>query len=75
MLINILGALGGNAPPKKKASTRSLHLRTGDVLPCEITSIDEAGVTFKSSISDSTFVAHDKIKIVELADDFPAHSS
>ncbi len=72
VLINILGALGGNAPPKKKASTRSLHLRTGDVLPCEITSIDEAGVTFKSSISDSTFVAHDKIKIVELADDFPS---
>jgi len=58
---------GGSA-----AGKRSLHLRTGDVIPSEVTGIDENGVTFKSPLSDSTFVAHDKIKAVELAPAAPA---
>jgi thiol-disulfide isomerase/thioredoxin len=44
----------------------SLYLRTGDTIPCEVTGIDENGVSFKTSFSDSMFVAHDKIKAVEL---------
>jgi thiol-disulfide isomerase/thioredoxin len=44
----------------------SLHLRSGDTIPCEVTRIDEKGVTFKTPLSDATFVAHEKIKSVEL---------
>ena len=46
---------------------RSLYLRSGDVIPCEVTGIDENGVSFRTSLSASTFVAHDKVKAVELA--------
>ncbi len=46
---------------------RSLFLRSGDVIPSVITGINEQGVTFRSSMSTSTFVAHDKVKAVELA--------
>jgi thiol-disulfide isomerase/thioredoxin len=44
-----------------------LYLLTGDVIPCEVTGIDENGVSFRTSLSSSTFVADDKIKAVELA--------
>jgi hypothetical protein len=44
----------------------ALHLRTGDTIPCEVTNIDEKGISLKSPISDTTFVAHEKIKSVEL---------
>ena len=67
-------ALGGNnngaggvpsrpLPPGKK----SLVLRTGDTVVCEITAIDENGVYFKSDVSDATFVSSDKVKAIELA--------
>jgi peroxiredoxin len=46
---------------------RSLFLRDGDVIPCVVTSIDEHGVHFRTSISSSTFVANEKVKAVELA--------
>ena len=44
----------------------SLHLRTGDTVPCQVERIDERGVTFRSTVFDTTFAAHDKIKAVEL---------
>jgi thiol-disulfide isomerase/thioredoxin len=44
-----------------------LYLRTGDVIPSDVTRIDEDGVTFRTSLSSGTFVTHDKIKAVELA--------
>src|SRR5262249_9692844 len=44
----------------------SLHLRSGDTIPCDVTRIDEKGVTFKTSLSDATFVPHEKIKSIEL---------
>jgi hypothetical protein len=43
-----------------------LHLRSGDTIPCEVARIDEKGVTFKTPLSDATFIAHEKIKSVEL---------
>jgi peroxiredoxin len=54
-------------PPEREP--RSLYLRDGDVIPSVITKIDEAGVTFKTSLSASTFVPHDKVKAVELSPD------
>jgi peroxiredoxin len=57
------------APPPK--SRTALHLRTGDNIPAEVTRIDESGVWFQTPLSDKTFVAHDKIKAVELALEIP----
>ena len=45
---------------------RALHLRSGDTIPCEVSRIDEDGVTFKTPLSDATFVPHDRIKALEL---------
>ena len=52
-------------------SGASLYLRSGDVIPSVITGIDENGVRFRSSMSNSTFVPHDKVKAVELAPEQP----
>src|SRR5439155_11662440 len=52
-------------PPPSPVPTHgrpSMHLRTGDTIPCEVTQIDERGVTFKAPQSEATFVPHDKIK-------------
>jgi thiol-disulfide isomerase/thioredoxin len=64
--------------PRDQASARSepaqpvwtrptLHLRTGDAFPAEVSRIDADGVWFQSPISKSTFVPHGKVKAVELA--------
>ncbi|HZW33501.1 MAG TPA: TlpA disulfide reductase family protein [Isosphaeraceae bacterium] len=61
------------APPAEPEETtprgerRSLYLRSGDVILSEITGISEEGVSFRSSVSSSTFVPHEKVKVVELA--------
>ncbi len=39
----------------------------GDIIPCEVTKIDETGIWLQTPHSDKTFVPHDKIKAVELA--------
>lgn len=60
--------LGNNqASGASDSRRRALYLRTGDVVPCEVTKIDEQGVWFKSKMSEKTFVTHDKVKAVELA--------
>ncbi len=59
-----------SAPPSQSGppgGRRAIHLRTGDIIPSEITKIDEAGVTFRTTLSDSTFVPNEKVKAVELA--------
>jgi peroxiredoxin len=48
---------------------KSLYLRTGDTIPCEVTGIDEHGLSFKSPFAGAHFVPHDKIKAVELTID------
>jgi thiol-disulfide isomerase/thioredoxin len=58
---------GGNEPAQAGGSRKALYLRSGDVIPSEITSIDESGVSFRTALSASTFVPHDKVKAVELA--------
>jgi thiol-disulfide isomerase/thioredoxin len=64
--VHKLGFADGRAAPRPRR--RSLHLRSGDTIPCEVISFDEKGLRFKSPISEATFVAHDKIKAVELID-------
>ncbi len=50
-------------PPRPKR----LYLRGGDTIPAEVTKIDETGLSFRSPISENRFVAHDRIKAVELS--------
>jgi peroxiredoxin len=52
--------------PSRELTRKALYLMTGDTIPCEVTRIDQNGLTFKSPNSDSTFVPHEKIKAVEL---------
>ncbi len=46
--------------------TKALFLRTGDMVPCEITRIDDKGVTYKTPLADLGTIANDKIKAVVL---------
>ena len=65
-----LKALAGGpngAVPQATSGKRTMHLRSGDTIPCEVTKISEEGITFKTSLSDATFVPHDKVKAVELS--------
>jgi thiol-disulfide isomerase/thioredoxin len=59
----------GQFVPQRAAgpARRALYLRSGDVIPSEVVKIDEEGVTYRSPMSKGTFVAHDKIKAIELA--------
>ncbi len=70
MVVRFAQALAENRraePPSTTEERRSLYLRDGDVIPSVITKIDAEGVWFKTSLSKSTFVAHAKVKAVELA--------
>lgn len=57
---------GPNAVASATSGKRTMHLRSGDTIPCEVSKISEEGITFKTSLSDATFVSHDKVKAVEL---------
>lgn len=59
------GPENGVSRPKPNG-TGTLHLLAGDRIPCESVEIDEAGVHFKSSVVDATFVPHDAVKALEL---------
>ena len=64
----VMRVLSGNqADQPADPDRRFLYLRTGDMVPCEVTAIDENGVTFRTPLSTGTFVPHDRIKAVELA--------
>lgn len=67
--------LFGEAPPPRpvpahpsgrKPQQARTHLRSGDIIPCEVTAIDEHGLTFKSPLSAAQVIPNAKIKSVEL---------
>ncbi len=58
---------GPNAVAPATPGKRTMHLRSGDTIPCEVTKISQAGINFKTTLSDATFVSHDKVKAVELS--------
>ena len=65
-----LKALAGGpnaAVPTAAIGKRTMHLRSGDTIPCEVTKITEEGIHFKTNLSDATFVPHNKVKAVELS--------
>jgi peroxiredoxin len=57
----------GIPPVRQAVVPRSLHLRSGDIIPSEVTKIDGDGVWFRTPLSDSKFVPHDKVQAAELA--------
>jgi thiol-disulfide isomerase/thioredoxin len=61
--------LTGKIAPAKTPKIRgpqTLHLRSGDTIPCEVISVDEDGLHLTTPLSDATFVSNDRIKGVEL---------
>ncbi len=44
-----------------------LHLRSGDAVTCQVSGIDEQGVSIKSDTAEAGFVPHEQIKALELA--------
>jgi thiol-disulfide isomerase/thioredoxin len=44
----------------------TVHLRSGDAIPCAITAIDEKGVHITSPVAESEFIPHERIKAAEL---------
>jgi len=52
------------------SSGATLHLRSGDSIPCQPTRIDREGVTFTSSVIEATFAPHEKIKAIVLLGGF-----
>lgn len=46
--------------------TKSLQLRSGETIPCEITSIDDQGIVFQSDVTKETRLPHEPILAVRL---------
>lgn len=74
-IMQFLGNSNNNAPKgatgTKKPSSHTLHLRSGDTVPCEIVAIDEQGLSIKSDVAEAKLVPHDKVKAVELVTNQP----
>jgi thiol-disulfide isomerase/thioredoxin len=60
--------LGSNS--HGSASESTLHLRSGDSIPCRIKRLDSEGVTLASSEIEATFVPLDTIEALVLVDSF-----
>jgi thiol-disulfide isomerase/thioredoxin len=72
-LINVFRPAAVNQPAARVVKDkRMIYLRTGDIIPAEILKIDEKGVTFRTELSLSSFVPHERIKAVEMGAEFPS---
>jgi peroxiredoxin len=69
MVLRFANALAES--PKPKDDRRCLYLVDGDVIPSTVTGIDADGVYFKTPLSKSTFVPHQKVQAIELVTDEP----
>ncbi len=58
-------AFGNNAQTTAK-SPKSLYLRTGEVIPCEVSAIDNEGVVFTSEMTKQTRLPHDQVLAIQL---------
>lgn len=62
----LTGESSSSPRPTRAVLARALHLRTGDIIPGEVTRIDESGVLFKTPVTEAEFVPHAKIKSLDL---------
>ncbi|MDC0935131.1 hypothetical protein OAS39_02510 [Pirellulales bacterium] len=68
LLNGLVRAFSGNGerPAPRTAITTSIHLRSGDVVPCRVTAIDGRGVHMNTPNFDASLVPHDRIKAAVL---------
>lgn len=62
-------------PPEQKRARQTkhvLHLRSGDVIGCNALRVDEDGIHFETEVTETGFVAHDRVKALELMPDVNA---
>ncbi len=63
-----IGGFGKPRRPKQIVSREpALHLRSGDVIPCQVTGIDEQGIHIESSLSETDLIPHAHVKAAQLA--------
>lgn len=55
-----------NRPSKIATASKSVYLRSGEIIPADITSIDADGLTFKSDVTTETRLSHSQILAVQL---------
>jgi thiol-disulfide isomerase/thioredoxin len=56
-----------NTPPaSSKFAVNRIHLRTGEVIPCNRLAVDEQGVRIESPVAASKRLAHSQVKAIEL---------
>jgi thiol-disulfide isomerase/thioredoxin len=65
-LMNVFNRAFGNNAQTRSRKTKSMHLRSGEIIPCEVESIDQQGVVFKSELTDQTRLPHDQVRAVQL---------
>ncbi|WP_161604655.1 TlpA family protein disulfide reductase [Roseiconus nitratireducens] len=68
-LMNVIVNAFSNQPENRVAAPtpRSVHLRTGEVIPAKVQSIDENVVTFESESTTQTTLPTEKVRVVQLA--------
>ncbi len=63
---NVLARAFGNnsANQHTEPSPRSMHLRSGEIIPCEVKSIDENNVMFTSDVTEKTKLPQEQIRAI-----------
>ncbi|MFG0256186.1 MAG: TlpA family protein disulfide reductase, partial [Rhodopirellula sp. JB053] len=63
-------AFGNNThTSRKKAQSPSMHLRSGEIIPCTVEAIDESGVRFSSELTEKTLLPVNELKVIQFAHD------
>jgi thiol-disulfide isomerase/thioredoxin len=50
----------------EKLAGTAVHLRSGDAIPCKVTSIDKRGVHIESDLTESRSIPHNQVKAAQL---------
>ncbi|AMV17595.1 TlpA family protein disulfide reductase [Planctomyces sp. SH-PL14] len=64
----------GPAPKASAKRPQTLHLISGDTIPCTVASIDEEGLTIETPLASAQVVPHSQVKALELVAGAPAPS-
>jgi len=67
--LDVLGVLTrafANRPETQPVAPKALYLRSGEVIPCNITAIDAEGIVFQSSMTTQTRLSHEHVRAVHL---------
>jgi thiol-disulfide isomerase/thioredoxin len=56
-----------NPNTKKEGMRHLLHLRSGDVIPCDVKELNAKGAVIASPVTSATLIPNERIKVVEIA--------